>query len=106
MLASSRTLRDTTLKGLYLHVLNLRKESLQLCESFALSYDGWKGNAVQRRLIGINYHWIDRNWVYHSATLDLVEVTAAHTGACRQCFFYNFILLIHFHSQRSIWSGC
>jgi glyceraldehyde-3-phosphate dehydrogenase/erythrose-4-phosphate dehydrogenase len=60
-----------------------RVASLQQSESFALSFDSWKGNAVQRRFVGLNYHWIDSEWDYHSATLDLVEVTAAHTGAIR-----------------------
>jgi hypothetical protein len=66
---------------IYRKVLSERILALQRVESACISFDGWKGGAEQGKLVGINYHWVDFDWLYHSATLDLVEVQASQTGA-------------------------
>lgn len=78
-LASWKTLKDSTLGALYSKVIELQQNSLRESESAAISFDGWTGTPQQGQIIGVHYHWIDSNWSYHSALLDLIEVQGAHT---------------------------
>lgn len=80
LLPTWKTARDTTLTALYEIILQRRVRDLQRSESITLSFDGWTGHDVQGSLIGVNYHWIDRQWKQHSATLDLVQVQSSQTG--------------------------
>lgn len=63
-----------------------RVQSLRSTESAAVSFNGWDNTRPNRALIGLVYHWVDSNWVYHQATLDVVTALAAHTGMRALCF--------------------
>ena len=45
-----------------------RLASLHQTESVAVSFDGWDNLTPNRALIGLVYHWVDTEWVYHMAT--------------------------------------
>lgn len=94
-LLSWQTLRDTTLTALYTEIVRRRVESLKQCQSVTISFDGWTGHELHDGLIGINYHWVDAQWVYHSATLDLVQVLSAHTGTLVVFIIITLLLTIH-----------
>lgn len=79
-LPSWETIKDSTLGALYTQVMKLREECLREAESAAISFDGWEAELEQGRLIGIHYHWVDREWRYRSALLDLVEAQGSETG--------------------------
>ncbi len=73
-------LSTSTLRLLYWTVMQQRLASLHQTESVAVSFDGWDNLTPNRALIGLVYHWVDTEWVYHQATLDVVSVLSAHTG--------------------------
>lgn len=60
--------------------MTVRHQSLHESESAAISFDSWTAELEQGRLIGIHYHWVDREWRYRSALLDLVEAQGSETG--------------------------
>lgn len=69
-------------------VVRARLQSLHTADAIAVSFDGWTGTQEQGRLVGVNYHWVDDDWCYQSATLDLLEIAARHTGL----FFFSAFL--------------
>lgn len=83
--SSAKTMK-VTLTGLYNAVIKTRETELRACKSVAISFDLWTGTTVQGDLIGINYHWINpETWVATSATLDLVQISGAHSGMSSYC---------------------
>lgn len=69
-----------TLRMTYIAVLHDILPSLRAAPAVSISFDGWDNGSIHRSLIGINYHWLDDQWQYHSSTLDVITVLAAHTG--------------------------
>lgn len=78
--SSRKVLSVSTLRLVYWTVMQERLRSLHDTESAAVSFDGWDNSRPNRSLIGLIYHWVDKKWVYHQATLDVVTALAAHTG--------------------------
>lgn len=83
--SSRRVLSVSTLRLVYWKVMQLRVASLQTTESAAVSFDGWDSTRPSRSLIGVVYHWVDRSWGYHQATLDVVTALSAHSGTSNLC---------------------
>jgi len=72
----------TSLPDLARRIAAMREAELREASSFAVTYDGWKGGDEQGKVVGIVYHWLDKQWEPRHAALDLIEASSQQTGTC------------------------
>jgi len=75
-----KTVKASTLFAIHRLVVDTQVESLRSVESACISFDGWDGGLALGQLIGITYSWVDSNFIFQSALLDLISVSSNHTG--------------------------
>jgi hypothetical protein len=90
-IAGPDTITATSLPDLAQRITLAREAEIREASSVAVTYDGWKGGDEQGKVVGIVYHWLNKEWVPRHAALDLIETSSSQSSACLSilCLTYS-----------------